>query len=362
MFGINAIQYHELDTFMKNRTSEIIFIPDENSIKIVMKFSDVYSAEEVLAYMCRKIDFFEESLLKALKRKKSASDIEFEEKMIKILGKNRSEKYGITSESSVFGKKNEELKLEKTKWKSEKIYEDYVNFDNENQNIHFLKSLKRVIIPTIIFGIIYSSFYIMHGYVLSNVITKAIILICISFGIAFCWSKLSLPSYVLTKKFGLREKIGEKFYGTLSNGMSFYVTPSEGRRIFKNMFFFDGPRRRLWKRSTSTYYELKFSIKLERGEEYSSKLVIPEDIADIALENEMNSILKTITNAYGIEDENIIVNCHYRYNIIAIIFNILTFRRCVDFLHVFFPIFFIEFIASYGFMIYCFIVDFIRYL
>lgn len=244
MFGIDAIQYHEIDTFMKNRTNEIIFMPNENGIKIVMKFSNVYSAEEVLTYMCRKIDFFEESLLKALKKEKSVSDFEFEEKMIKILGENRSQKYGISSENSVFGKKIEEMKPEKTEWKSEKIYGDYVNFGEENQNIHFLKNLKRILIPTIIFCIIYSSFYIMHGYVLSNIITKAIVLLCIPFGIAILWSELSLPSYVLTKKFGLREKFGEKFYGTLSNGMSFCVTPSEGRRIFKDMFFFNGYRRK----------------------------------------------------------------------------------------------------------------------
>lgn len=359
IYGIDALQYHELDIFMKNRTNEIIFIPNENSIKIVMKFSNAYSPEEVLAYMCRKIDFFEENLIKALNKEKSASDIDFEEKMLKILGENKSKKYGISSENPVSSEKIfEEVKPEKTTWTSEKIYGDYVDFNDNPQNKNIFRILKKVLIPTIVFCIIYLSFYIAHGYILGNKFTNVILLLCVAFFIAFLWIEHSLPSYVLTKKIGLREKIGEKFYGTFSNGISFCVTPYNGRRFLKDEFFFNG-----YSRKQTVWYKLNFKIKLENGEEYYCRdLIIQREIANVTLEGEVNTCLKTIAKAYGIEDEIFLSNCNYKYNFFAIIFNILTFRRCISFLYLFFPYFFTISIGYYASMIYEFIVDFIRYL
>ena len=362
LYGISAIQYHELDTFMGNRTNEIIFDPSENSIKITMKLSESYSPEEVLLYMCRKIEFFEESLEKALNKNKTESDIEFEKKLIKKLGENKSKEYGIFSGEPITGEKIfEQLKPQRTEFMNINGY--FVGKRDEDGKEYFKSIIKKFLVPVLLSVAIYLVFYITKGYEIRGLVTSTIGLLLIPVVLAFMWSELLRPSYILTKKFGLREKFGEKFYGTLSNGMTFCVMPCNGRRIFKDQIFFNSyGYRRLMHQKTPAYYDVDFKIKLDNGVEYCVSRSVTEDMAGMVLEEGIINSLNEIARTYGIECENILVERNHRYNIISIIFNILTFRRCVAFLYVFFPIFFILAIEFYEKIVFKFIEDFIKYL
>ena len=191
-----------------------------------------------------------------------------------------------------------------------------------------------------------------------------------------------LPSYVLTKRFGLKEQRGEKFYGTLSNGIPFCVKPYKSKRFFKNGF---PSASRLHRMRYFTQAKLKVAVEIEKIENYLSKeevlfitqnnnveqkegsLILYEEVqnADVKkeemLEENIGIMLKRLAIIFGVYDQNIISKKDNKYNVKAMCFNMLN--RCFDkSTFIFQVILSIYTLYLFGTMLYTFVLDFMRLL
>lgn len=382
IYNISYMEYSELDTLMKQGTNEIIMMPEEKSIKMIGEFSDIYKPEEILRFICQKLELFESNLKKVLEKEPSASDIEFEKKMFNVLGKEKTEEYVTLrafEKSSEANYKYNQIDFSKSTFNNESIRGKNIVFKNYTPNSYFKRIFQNVLIANAIIMLVYFTFYILNGYNMQSKFTTILVMLTlILITLPALLEELLLPSYVLTKRIGLKEEKKEKFYGTLNNGIAFHVKPYRNKRFFKNNF--PSPLS-LHRMKYFTQTNLKLALEIENIEnylsveeihfitqnsnvEYSGKsLILYEEIqnANVAkeemLENTINTMLKKLAYILGIYNEDIIIKKDYKYNIKIV--NLIN--RCFDkvtFILIFIPSIYILYL--YGTIIYTFVIDIIR--
>lgn len=385
IYNIGWMEYNELGNLMKEGINEIVMNPEEKSVKILGEFSNAYRPEEILFFMSQKLEYFETNLKKALEKEKSISDIEFEKKMLNILGKEKSEEYISTqtfAEQSETSDNYNQIDFSKSEFNYESMYGKNLIFKNYNKNSYFKKIFQNVLIVNASIALIYFTFYIANGYNLQSKFTAVLVMLtCILITIPALLEEILLPSYVLTKKIGLKEKRREKFYGTLSNGISFCVSPYKSKRFFKDEF--PSP----FRIDRMIHYgrtNLKLSVEVERIGNYLStekllsitqdgnveqvgdNIIIYEEVQNAnvkkqeMLEDTMDIMLKKLANIFGIYSENIILENEHKYNVKSMCFNLIN--RCFDkvtFLFNFIPS--IYTLYFYGIMLYTFVIDVMKH-
>ena len=296
-------------------------LKNEKSIKLLYKFDNTAKPESVLYAMCQMIEKFEKILNESIIIQKEYIS---SQPLLSDLIQNKE----FNHENIIF---------EKSDFDDTAIYGKSIISPDSN----YLK-FKKITLDNIyaLFLILYCIFII--------IIQKSDIYSVFDFAIFFIYflifatffslliNDIFLPSFILTKVYGLREEKGEKFHGILADGTHFCIKPYKFYKFYTDLYHYNH----------ITTYKLRFSIELQDFKDYSNlyhcankknidvhinnnNVVLSSKTYNFGtnkyehLENTIKTYLNVLSETLNIPDDVLIIEetKTYKYNKKAFFFN-----------------------------------------